>query len=97
MEQLGALVVLAPEALGPRLAAPQDRRDDRDALDIVDRRRAAIEARARRKWRLQARLALLALEAFDHRGFFAADIRSEERRVGTACVRTCRSRWSPYH
>src|SRR3546814_10951321 len=23
--------------------------------------------------------------------------RSEERRVGTACVSTCRSRWSPYH
>src|SRR3546814_14222168 len=24
-------------------------------------------------------------------------LRSEERRVGKACVRTCRSRWSPYH
>src|SRR3546814_17436057 len=23
--------------------------------------------------------------------------RSEQRRVGKACVRTCRSRWSPYH
>src|SRR3546814_14047412 len=23
--------------------------------------------------------------------------KSEERRVGTECVRTCRSRWSPYH
>src|SRR3546814_12697806 len=23
--------------------------------------------------------------------------RSEERRVGEACVSTCRSRWSPYH
>src|SRR3546814_17652991 len=23
--------------------------------------------------------------------------RSEERRVGHECVRTCRSRWSPYH
>src|SRR3546814_12156124 len=23
--------------------------------------------------------------------------RSEERRVGKACVITCRSRWSPYH
>src|SRR3546814_7316906 len=27
--------------------------------------------------------------------FGAADDRSEERRVGKACVRTCRSRWSP--
>src|SRR3546814_11048885 len=24
-------------------------------------------------------------------------IRSEERRVGKECVRTCRSRWSPYN
>src|SRR3546814_1649664 len=24
-------------------------------------------------------------------------LRSEERRVGNECVRTCRSRWSPYH
>src|SRR3546814_4343944 len=28
-------------------------------------------------------------------GFGAS--RSEERRVGKECVRTCRSRWSPYH
>src|SRR3546814_17701999 len=26
-----------------------------------------------------------------------AEDRSEERRVGKECVRTCRSRWSPYH
>src|SRR3546814_11003954 len=26
----------------------------------------------------------------------AITIRSEERRVGTECVSTCRSRWSPY-
>src|SRR3546814_16472097 len=25
------------------------------------------------------------------------DSRSEERRVGKACVSTCRSRWVPYH
>src|SRR3546814_20254374 len=30
-------------------------------------------------------------------GDFADAVRSEERRVGKACVRTCRSRWSPYH
>src|SRR3546814_18941715 len=28
---------------------------------------------------------------------FAGDHRSEERRVGKECVRTCRFRWSPYH
>src|SRR3546814_6970229 len=27
----------------------------------------------------------------------AAAARSEERRVGKACVSTCRSRWLPYH
>src|SRR3546814_13708191 len=29
--------------------------------------------------------------------FESADFRSEERRVGIECVRTCRSRWSPEH
>src|SRR3546814_15539286 len=27
----------------------------------------------------------------------SANLRSEERRVGTECVSTCRSRWSPSH
>src|SRR3546814_18192018 len=26
-----------------------------------------------------------------------AEARSEERRVGKACVSTCRSRWTPFH
>src|SRR3546814_11643084 len=30
-------------------------------------------------------------------GRIAFDPSSEERRVGKECVRTCRSRWSPYH
>src|SRR3546814_5027684 len=30
-------------------------------------------------------------------GTSQADFRSEERRVGKACVSTCRSRWSPYN
>src|SRR3546814_12830035 len=29
--------------------------------------------------------------------FLSPGGRSEERRVGKACVSTCRSRWSPYH
>src|SRR3546814_15788751 len=32
-----------------------------------------------------------------HRPVAIAHARSEERRVGKECVRTCRSRWSPYH
>src|SRR3546814_12533808 len=71
LEELGALVILAPEAREPRRAAAQDRRDDRDAFDIVDGRRAAIKPRARREPRFQARLDLPALQAFAHRGLFA--------------------------
>lgn len=74
LEKLGAAVVLAPEAGEPRRAAPQDGGRHRDALDIVDRGRAAIKPRAGRERRLEARLALLALEALDLRGFLAADI-----------------------
>ena len=43
-------------------------------LDVVDRRRGAVEADIRRKGRLHARHALLALERLEHRGLFAADI-----------------------
>src|SRR3546814_14862495 len=67
-----SLVILAPERGEPRRAAAQDRRDDRDALDIVHRRRATVKARARRARGFQARLDLLALEAFASRGFFVA-------------------------
>src|SRR3546814_13266000 len=43
-------------------------------------------------WRLFK--ALAAKGAFE---LVLADLRSEERRVGKECVRTCRSRWSPSH
>src|SRR3546814_4200046 len=33
----------------------------------------------------------------DAAGETAMEERSEESRVGTGCVSTCRSRWSPYH
>src|SRR3546814_8967551 len=37
------------------------------------------------------------LELIDDRPHQGLDFRSEGRRVGKECVRTCRSRWSPYH
>src|SRR3546814_1770220 len=74
LKELGALVVLVAERGEPRRATPEDRRRHSDRFDVIDRRRAAVEPRPRRKWRLEARLALLALEAFEHRGLFAADI-----------------------
>src|SRR3546814_13236263 len=38
---------------------------------------------------------ILKPRGLDHRVMFTG--RSEERRVGKECVRTCRSRWSPDH
>src|SRR3546814_12986739 len=38
-----------------------------------------------------------AITPLDSDNNFKTDLRSEERRVGKECVRTCRSRWSPYH
>src|SRR5690606_32775170 len=74
LEKLGALVVLAPEAGEPGGATAKDGRDDRDALDVVHRRRAAVEACSGGERRLEPRLALLAFETLDHRGLFAADV-----------------------
>ena len=71
---------LVPTLLGrpkdENQAAPRRRMVGATAIefDIVDRRRAAVEAHIGRKRRLQARLALLALEAFQQRRLFAADI-----------------------
>ena len=58
----------------PGGAALQDRRRDGDRLDIVDRRRAAVEPDRGRERRLQARLALLAFEAFEEPRLLAADV-----------------------
>jgi hypothetical protein len=72
--QLGARVVGPAEAREPLGAAANDVRHHRDRLDIVDRGRAAVEPRARRERRLQPRLALLALQAFQQRRLFTADV-----------------------
>jgi hypothetical protein len=69
-------IVLRTEAREPFRTAAQDRRRDRDALHVVHRRRAAVQSRPGRERRLQPWLALLALQAFEHRGFLAADVRA---------------------
>src|SRR3546814_16746304 len=43
--------------------------------------------------RLILELGMLALVGYS----LAGGVRLEERRVGTECVSTCRSRWSPYN
>ena len=71
---------LVPTLFGRPMPANQDapRRRMSGAtaieLDVVDRGRAAVQADIGRERRLQPRLALLALEAFEKRGLFAADI-----------------------
>ena len=74
-EELGAGVArVAADAGEPGGAAAQDRRHDGNGFDIVDGRRATVEAGVRGKWRLEARLALLALQALQQGRFLAADI-----------------------
>src|SRR3546814_7882805 len=46
---------------------------------------------------LRAGAVQYALCGMDISGLLRPSQRSEERRVGTECVSTCRSRWSPYH
>src|SRR5690606_18337876 len=65
---------------GPGLATDvDDVRDGRDRLDVVDDRRHAEGALDRRKGRLEARLAALALERLQQRCLFAADVRARAR------------------
>src|ERR1700752_1145618 len=72
--ELGAGVVLAAERGEPRRAAPHDVGRLRNGLDIVHRGRATVEADIRRKRRLEPRLALLALKAFEQRRLLAPDV-----------------------
>ena len=57
-----------------RAAHPQDERDVHQRLDVVDQRRALVEALDGRERRLQARVAALALERVEQRGLLAADV-----------------------
>src|SRR3546814_17949259 len=78
--------------------------DDAIPVDQMDRlvvrldaavRRAAAQILERREPDLWI-LAVGGRVAFSNRRIPIKE-RSEERRVGKECVRTCRSRWSPYH
>src|SRR3546814_18579704 len=63
------------------------------AFQLAHARNGVLELAAR-----LARLLAAGVEGFDQMLDFPVDpgdACSEERRVGKACVRTCRSRWSP--
>ncbi len=73
-EELGAAVVRPAEREERVAAVAHDPGHRRERLGVVDGRRLAIEPVARRKGRLEARLALLALERVEERGLFTADV-----------------------
>src|SRR3546814_13785539 len=73
----------------------EDNRANRSIIDHMN----IIHALERRDTELAERLVrqhALDLAAHVEKNVDYLD-RSEERRVGQECVRTCRSRWSPYH
>ena len=75
-EDLGAAVVRPAQVREPLAAVADDPGHRGEGLGVVDRRGLAVEAEARRERRLEARLALLALERLEQRRLLAADVRA---------------------
>lgn len=73
-EQLGPRVVLPAEGREPLGPAAQDGRGHGHRLDVGHRGRAAVQPDVGREGRLEARLALLALERLDEGRLLAADV-----------------------
>ena len=73
-EELRAGALLGTDRAEPVGTPQHDVRHAGERLDVVDDRRAAEEAMRRGKWRLDARVAALALERFDEAGLLPADV-----------------------
>src|SRR3546814_18229266 len=73
----------------------------RYAPALIVRKRYIGDANATLSFRnmhtTQTPRALVTVDGFTISNFLGAAFRSEERRVGKACVSKCRSRWSPDH
>src|SRR3546814_13996110 len=59
--------------------------------------REALRDAMAEEMRADDRVFVMGAEVAEYQGAYKVTQRSEERRVGKECVRTCRSRWSPYH
>ena len=88
-KDLGAAVVGLAGFQEGLAAIADDPGHRREGLGVVDGGGLAVQAEAGREWRLEARLALLAFQRLQQRGFFAADVGAEtvvgiqvEREVG---------------
>src|SRR3546814_13422860 len=98
------IVDMSPERL-PTFIAVEKRRKDLERQRRGDEQRRAPERVQHQPPRLPRRRAVFGQlpVALGERRLVAGGriavhpIRSEERRVGKACVSTCSSRWSPYH
>lgn len=75
-EQLHARVVLATQTAEPRGATAQNRRRHRHRLAVRHRRRTPVQTRVGGEWRLQTRLALLALQRLQLRTLLSAHVGS---------------------
>ena len=75
-EELRPAVLLRANLREPLGAPLDDERHVAERFDVVDRRRAAVEAGDRRERRLEPRLRALALERLDERGLFAGLVRA---------------------
>src|SRR3546814_11837719 len=111
-EQTGIIIAFLggrPGHIGPALTAIGPELGHRDTLSIARRRAKEVaassfisheQARARKASRREPRYPFIDT-IHDRRTSSPALAclfrRSEERRVGTECVRKCRSWWSPYH
>src|SRR3546814_19912837 len=96
LKQLGQMNHLAAGTLSNLLAATETVGQDQCVLSQPARSRQNNQLSHRLRnfdvFRVETeRTRHTATAAVEHRRS-----RSEERRVGTACVSTCRSRWSPY-
>src|SRR5215472_426891 len=73
-EDLGTRIPGPADPCKPSGATTQDRRHDGNCLDIVNRRRAAIESDLRWERRLQPGLTLASFQTLKEPGLFAADV-----------------------
>src|SRR3546814_12434442 len=90
--------LVAPHAQEALVELLDDLLTHREHIAVPDRERVGIvDAEVARVFRLQAGADRQILEVTRRAQHAAREhvLRSEERRVGTECVRTCTSRWSP--
>src|SRR3546814_15617949 len=95
------LVDIQQVDIGPRRGVDADAERGREAealiLDMIAARNVAVLPQKVQPQRAVGQAAPRLVDVGGHPLLPVDADSSEERRVGTECVSTCRSRWSPYH